>query len=100
VTITLRAADGGELRGDWFKAGLATGGTLATDGIVAQAIEIEIAGLAPGKHSLVTYHNGFGESPPPPLEVTITASDERVSLQPSARALENEAAESAYLEFD
>lgn len=100
VTITLRAAGGGELRGDWFKAGLATGATLATDGILAPAIEIEIAGLAPGKHSLVTYHNGFGESPLPPLKVTIPESGEPISVQPSARAQQNEAAESAYLEFN
>ena len=48
VTVTLRSAEGGDLKGQWFKAGLSTGATMATDGVVAPTIEIELRGLEPG----------------------------------------------------
>src|SRR5262245_15258554 len=55
VKVTLRSV-GGSLQGQWYKAGLASGATMATDGVIAPTIEIEVQGLSPGAHSLVTYH--------------------------------------------
>jgi hypothetical protein len=96
VTIKIRPRDG-ELRGNWYKAGLLNA-TMATDGVVANGFEIEITGLKPGFHSLTTYHNAFQGAPENSL--TISASGESVNVQPSVKAASNEEAESAFVEFE
>jgi hypothetical protein len=78
VTIKIRPRDG-EIRGNWYKAGLLNA-TMATDGIIANGFEIEISGLKPGFHSLVTYHNAFQGAPENSL--TVSAGGESISVQP------------------
>jgi hypothetical protein len=100
VKFTLRGLSGGGFKADWFKAGLVTGATLATDGVTAPIIEVEIVGLIPGVHSLATYHNGFTESPLAKHTIAIVNGTASEQIQPSVQAATNEAAESAYLEFE
>jgi hypothetical protein len=88
---------GGEIRGGWYKAGLLNA-TMATDGIIANGFEIEISGLKPGFHSLVTYHNAFQGAPENSLAVS--ADGESISVQPSSRVASNEEAENAFVEFE
>ncbi|MCA9235773.1 MAG: hypothetical protein KDA44_09895, partial [Planctomycetales bacterium] len=109
------AAPGGELKGDWYKAGLATGATLATDGVTAtiddaqlppeskdRGLVITLRGLAPGAHTLTTYHNSFGTEPLAPCSVHAggTSSASSASVTPSVRAADNDGAATAYVEFD
>lgn len=100
VEITLRGANGSDLRGDWFKAGLATGATMATDGVLAKGIELEIRGLAPGRHSLVTYHDAFGKHKLSEHVLSVTGTDAQNTVLPSFGVPNNDAAQSAYVEFD
>lgn len=100
VAITLRAPEGSIVEGQWYKAGLSTGASMATDGVMAPALEIELAGLTPGQHSLVTYHNGLNKEQLNPLTVTVIDSDASATVQPTVRVASNEVAESAYVEFD
>jgi hypothetical protein len=100
VQITLRGAEGTELRGDWFKAGLATGATMATDGVLAKGIELEIRGLAPGRHGLVTYHDAFGKHKLSEHVVSVVGANVRDEVLPSHGVPSNDAAQSAYVEFD
>ncbi len=100
VTVTLRGPQGTQIEGRWYKAGLSTDATMATDGVVAPALEIELAGLTPGRHALVTYHNSLDQETLNPLTVTVVGNDSPATVQPTTRVASNEAAESAYVEFD
>ena len=106
LQITLRAiGTDAQVQGEWYKAGFATGATIATDGVMVEngsgpaQLEVEIRGLAPGEHSLVTYHNAVSRSRAGVCEVRLVGSDEAVKVSPTHRVATNEAAESAYLEF-
>ncbi|MDZ4659850.1 MAG: hypothetical protein SH868_19925 [Bythopirellula sp.] len=100
VAVTLRAPQGETLRGEWYKAGLSTGATMATDGIMATALEIELSGLKSGTHSVTTYHNGFGKEPLSQLTVSVVGGKSDETIQPTMRVATNEDAESAFLEFE
>ncbi|MAT68589.1 MAG: pectate lyase [Planctomycetaceae bacterium] len=103
VEITLTAKNG-DLKGDWYKPGLVTGATLLTDGVVVvdgsgpRVLEMTIAGLPAGRHTLVTYHNALGEAPQPPLKVTVDDGPP-ATVQPTVRAADNDTGASAFLEF-
>jgi hypothetical protein len=99
IQITLRGV-GGELRGDWYKAGLVTGATMATDGVLAKAIELEIRGLPPGHHSLATYHDAFGKHKLSEHVISVAGTSTQNAVQPSAGVPSNDAAQSAFIEFD
>jgi hypothetical protein len=98
VTLILRGG-GGDLEGQWYKAGLVSGATMATDGVMAPSFEVEIHGLKPGPHSLVTYHNGFSKAPLATHQISLVEGNESASVGPSVQATTNEVAASAYLEF-
>ena len=106
IKITLRAiGESQEITGKWHKPGLATGAKIATDGISVEnesgpaVLEISIAGLSPGRHSLVTYHNALQEG----VFRTFTLGQSNKTEQqvtPTTLVTSNEAAASGYLEFD
>lgn len=106
VEIHLRAATGKELKGDWFKAGIVTGATLATDGVAIvegpgpRQLEITLTGLPAGRHSLTTYHNWFGKSPLPSLQVQLASASETITVDPSVRAEDNDGTATAHLHFE
>ena len=104
VTVTLRG-DGGAVSGGWWKPGIGAGATMASDGVFVKgarkvALEIVLDGLAPGRHSLVTYHNWLWEnSPPAPLEITVDGQPAVRTLKPSALVTDDADAASAFTEF-
>lgn len=100
IAVTLRSPAGSIVEGQWYKAGLSTGATMATDGVMAPALEIELAGLKPGRHSLVTYHNGLNKEPLNSFTIAVIGNDANATVQPTTRVASNEAAECAYVEFD
>lgn len=99
VSVTLRAAGPGPLEGFFHKPGVATGGTLVADGVrAAGAIEIVLDGLAPGAHSLATYHNLTSRDEA--AELTLSAGDQQQATTPTSYAAENENAATAHVEFE
>ncbi|MBA3483815.1 MAG: T9SS C-terminal target domain-containing protein [Pirellulales bacterium] len=105
IQITLRATDGAALKGAWYKAGLASGALMATDGVVLDggaenaALEVEITGLAPGRHSLVTYHNQLGPANQGRIVAAIRDQQSKVEVRPTMRVADDVDSESAFLEF-
>ena len=104
VTVTLRG-DGGAVTGGWWKPGIGAGATMASDGVFVKgmrkvALEIVLDGLAPGRHSLVTYHNWLWEnSPPAPLDISMDGQSAVRALKPSALVTDDADAASAFIEF-
>ena len=106
LDITLRPGKGtaDEIEGAWFKSGLAYDAAMATDGVVVRGqgdeavMEIVMEGLAPGQHSLVTWHNlvDDGEAAFLTLEVDGTVD----STRPTRKILRDGDAASLYVEFE
>lgn len=106
ISVTLRAlGESQQITGKWHKPGLATGAKVATDGISVEnesgpaVLEISIAGLSPGRHSLVTHHNALQEG----VFQTFTlgqSSKTQQQVTPTTLVTSNEAAASGYLELD
>lgn len=101
VTVTLRAAGtGAKLTGGWWKPGFDHPARMSSDGVtVAGKLELVLRGLAPGRHSLATYHNVFGDTKPGRVTVTAT-SGMNVTVTPTSRVTHDADAASAYVEFE
>jgi hypothetical protein len=105
VTVTLRNFGGRALSGDWDKAGLQAGATMAADGVTVRgqgrvAVEIVLDGLASGRHSLATYHNWLWEkSSPVVCDITVDGKAAVRGLKPSALVTNDFDAASAFVEF-
>lgn len=99
----LRApGDQSPLKADWWKAGLAHDATMASDGVYVEdgGLKLVIAGLKPGKHSVVTYHNSLWDAELPPVDVLVNGQPAAKAIQPSKRVTSDSDAASAYIEFD
>lgn len=106
VEVTLRTLNPEvQVVGVWHKPGLATGAKMATDGVVVSedrapaTLELEITGLKPGKHSLVTYHNAVSGERLAGCSVSLAKDGKPTKLRPTHRVATNEESENAYLEF-
>lgn len=98
VTVTLSSAGNGNLMSHWNKAGIAAS-KLASDGVYVKnfsgpaRIEFRIKGLAPGKHSLLTFHNVL-DSPSAntfsPMTVTLNGKTVHERVTVPVRAALNE----------
>ncbi len=98
VTVTLRPATG-TIKGFLNKRGLATGATIASDGVTTSGpLEVTIEGLPAGRHSLVTYHNDG--SLPNGQELTLAALGSESVCTPSRAAAHDDDAATNYVEFD
>jgi len=108
VVFTLREAGlGSRLVATWNKTGvLADGGSrLVGDGVVSDsygggAIRLDIEGIAPGRHSLLTYHNATDTGEWNAMDVSIDGLGRVEGLEPSRRASTPHGSAHAYLEFD
>jgi hypothetical protein len=105
ITVTLRAADSAtKLDGALYKGGLDVASMLTCDGVVASggALEMVISGLAPGAHTVTTYHNSL--QPPAkfvcPLETFVNgiASEQRVT--PTAQVSNDHDAATAFFQVN
>lgn len=105
LTIEFRAAEGSTVKGTWLKKGLATGATMATDGVLVEGgaepavLEMTISGLSAGKHTLVTYHNWLAANAIGEYTVSVEGQDTIASVTPSQMVANNRDAASGYLEF-
>ncbi len=106
VSVTLRKVGdaGSRLTWGWWKGGLDWGATLASDGVTVEngesggSIEMTIRGLAPGKHSIVTWHNAWDTAGQSPFDVSVNGVIHSRGNQPSFRATHDDDATTHFVE--
>jgi hypothetical protein len=90
------------LRADWWKAGLVHDATMTSDGIFIEGdggIELTIRGLAPGKHSLATYHNSLWDNEIGTFDVLVDGKPVISDVAASQRVSNEADAAHTYVEF-
>ncbi len=101
ITVTFRAAPGMILKPVLYKGALDYGAHMAADGIIStEGFEMVIGGLAPGKHSVVTYHNEVRDVRPAALKILVGDRIKVERLLPSKRATNDYEVASAFFEVD
>ncbi len=108
VTVTLRAAgdSGAGLAGGWWKAGIDHGATMATDGVFVKDgdrgghLEMSIRGLAPGRHTVVIYHNSIWNDSVSPCDIWVDGVLKRRGVKHSRKVTHDQDAASAFVELD
>jgi hypothetical protein len=107
VQLTIRAVgDGARLASDWWKRGLDFGATLASDGagVVSTAgpagLELVIAGLSSGRHTLASWHAGWTEAQAGSFDVTIDRRETAKGVTPPSRVEHDDEAAVVFAEFD
>jgi hypothetical protein len=105
VQLEIRPLDEhAELKADWWKAGLVHDATMTSDGVFvdgdAGGLSITLRGLAPGRHSVVTYHNSIWDEALPPVDIVVNGERQVASVEPSRRVTDEADAANAYVEFD
>jgi len=104
LTVTLRSANG-TLSPILFKGLLDYGATMATDGVAVKTpatggLDLAISGLAPGKHSVATYHNELRDQQPAAFDVAVDGITKLKHVVPSNRATNDYEVASAFVEVD
>jgi hypothetical protein len=98
VAVTLRSPSPMAVR--WYKPLLVHGATLTSDGVAArESLEIVIVGLAPGRHSVATFHNRLADGEPPCYDVAVDGEPRLTGLRPTTRVHDDADASVAYVEF-
>jgi len=104
ITITFRAPDNEVLSPVLYKGTLDYGAHMASDGVFVKnpanntGFDMVISGLAPGKHTVVTYHNEVRDHVlPATLDISSSEGDKISSLTASYRATNDYEVASAYL---
>jgi hypothetical protein len=106
VTVTFRSSSGAVIGDFWYKPLLVHGATMAADGIAIKdkeadgQIEMVLAGLKPGKHTITTYHNELRDIKPSGVEVLVNDKLEVKGFVPSHRVNDNYDVASVFLEID
>ncbi len=103
VTFTLRNASGGKMGATMWKGGIDTGATVTTDGVMANqggGLEMVIHGLAPGPHTLVTFHNAFDKPLDTSCSVLIDSQVKAQGIKPTYRAASDVDAANTFMQFD
>jgi hypothetical protein len=107
VQMTLRAVgDGAKLVSDWWKRGFDFEATLASDGASlvpadeAAALELVIAGLPEGRHTLSSWHSAWSQEPATAFDVAIDGRDIAKGVLPAHRVEHNDEAAVVFAEFD
>ena len=81
IKVTLRkVGPEGVLQSGLYKFGIDFGARLACDGIQTRgaAMEMTLAGLSPGRHTLTTFHNALQASGQPPAKFDVYVDDKVV----------------------
>ncbi len=107
ATLALAGPVGQGLRAVWWKGVVRDGARLVADGVTIEggdaggALELRLAGLAPGRHRLVVFLN-VTDGKPVDLRartVVTVAGGPSISVAPSFRAADDEVAQTVALEF-
>lgn len=98
LTVTLRS--GSPLAVRWYKPLLVDGATLTSDGVAAtDSLDVILTGLAPGVHSLATYHNLVTDEPPGLYEIFVDGVPVNQRLRPTSKVHDDTDAACSYVEF-
>jgi hypothetical protein len=95
----------GSFNRNWYKAGIQSPNfaRLVNDGIISDKyIEVQISGLPPGNHTLLTFHNFFSKPQTntfSPIDIYLNGKLVHSKLTSSCRVLSNESAATAYVAF-
>ncbi len=104
VKVVLMAGNSAKLTTFWWKAGLAHGASMASDGVMvstpgSSSMKLVLRGLPAGHHSLVTWHSG-SDSTQPLARMEMTSGAAHTSTVPTNMVKHNHQAASAFLKFD
>ncbi|HEY3761666.1 MAG TPA: thrombospondin type 3 repeat-containing protein [Verrucomicrobiae bacterium] len=106
VTVTIKASPTGTLTPVLYKGSLDYGATMSADGIAVKnsanttsnGIDMIISGLAPGNHSIITFHNEVRDRvKPEALDIYVGDDLEAKALMPTYRATNDYDVASAFL---
>lgn len=106
VTVTFRAPTNELLAPILFKGLLDERATMAADGIIVKnpragaGFDMVISGLAPGKHTVATYHNEVRELPPAKFDVLADGETKMRDFTPSFRATNDYEVASTFFEIE
>ena len=108
ITVTLRSVGSAktQLTWGWWKAGLDSGATLASDGVTMEnnepgdSIEMSIRGLAPGKHSVTTWHSAWDASGLSPFSIAVNGTVQSRGFRASMRVTHDDDAATHFIEVD
>ena len=107
VQLTLRAVgDGATLVSDWWKRGFDFEATLASDGASLvpgegdSALELVIAGLPAGRHTLSSWHSAWSQEPAVAFDVAIDGREMAKRVMPAHRVEHNDETAVVFAEFD
>ncbi|MCC6510236.1 MAG: T9SS C-terminal target domain-containing protein [Pirellulaceae bacterium] len=95
---------GSRLKFDWWKAGYDVGATLASDGVTTEqpgeTIELILSGLAPGKHTLLTWHNHTAAVSAPHRVGIQVGNGPEVVVNATSRVTHDDDAATGYVVFE
>lgn len=98
VTVAFRS--GASLRVRWYKPLLVHGATLTSDGLAADgSLTMVITGLAPGPHTLASYHSEPNDGPAAALDILVDGVIKARGVQPSQRVPDDADGACAFVEF-
>ena len=106
VTVTFQVAPPAVLAPVLFKGLLDYGAHMACDGIVVaksagdDGLVMTVTGLAPGKHTIVTYHNEVRDLAPAKFDVWVGDALRTKGFTPTRRATNDYEVASVFLEVD
>jgi len=101
ITITFRTETGTAISHAWYKPLLLNDAWMAADGITAGgSIDMVVSGLAPGKHTIVTYHNEVRDIPPTKFDVYVDDILKVKGCTPTKRAAGDYDIAGAFFEVD
>ena len=106
IRMTLRPINGATWASDWWKAGfdhpaaLVSDGVVVTDGQPDAMLEMIVEGLSPGKHSILSYHNGLDDKPWPALRMEVLGQASSDWKSPTQKVIHDDDACTHYLQFE
>jgi hypothetical protein len=103
VTVTFQAETNDLLLPVLYKGLLDNHASMAAYGIITKnsgVVKVLISGLAPGKHTIVTYHNEVRDAQPAKFDVLVDGKAEIKNFTPSFRATNNYEVASTYFQVN
>ena len=106
ITVTFSTATNEILSPILFTGLLDCGATMAADGIVTKksanssGVDMIISGLAPGPHTVATYHNEVRDLQPATFDVTVGGALKLQNISPTKRATNDYDVASAFVEVE
>jgi hypothetical protein len=105
IKATVRNVNGTGLKSSWFKGLEYYGATLTMDGVIVDgspsggAMELVLANLSAGKHSITTWHSFYDNVTASTMKVAVNGTTVKTGLKVPTRVHNDDLAARVYLEF-